>query len=310
MSIICVGEMLIDFISTDIGSSLLNSVNFIKKAGGAPANVAAVASRLGSKSYFLGKVGNDSFGKFLKGSLEYHKVDSKMLLTDKDLPTTLAFVSLEKNGERDFSFVEGADRNLKIEEVNMDFIDSASILHFGSATALLGKELKKTYKYLYNHAREQRKFISFDPNYRSAFWSENKETFIKESLDFIKYSNFLKLSEEELELISQEKKLEEGVKRLHQEGAKIIAVTLGKKGTFISYKENKEIIESIKVEAIDTTGAGDAFVGAFLHYFSKEKNVDFNIIKNCVSKANRVAAMICTKMGAMEAIDILNSDSL
>lgn len=308
MSIICVGELLIDFISTDIGNNLVNSSNFVKKAGGAPANVAAVASRLGSKSYFCGKVGKDAFGSFLKQSLEYHNVDTSMLVEDSVHPTTLAFVSLEENGERDFSFVNGADRDLQLNEVDLNLIDESAVLHFGSATGLLEGNLRQTYKDLYNYSKEKGKFLSFDPNHRGAFWEGKDEEFKTLSLEFIKKADFLKVSEEELYLLSGIENIEDGVNLLHKTGAKTIAVTLGSKGTYLSNGKESRIVESIKINAIDTTGAGDAFVGAFLHYLQLEKlNIaDFQILVNCVEKANKVAATVCTKMGAMEALDIIS----
>lgn len=310
MSIICTGELLIDFISQNIGNNLCNSSTFLKKAGGAPANVSAVISRLGGKGLFCGKVGDDSFGEFLEKSLISHGVDCSLLYKDKKHSTTLAFVSLEENGERDFSFVRAADSYLKYSELDLNILKEASVFHFGSATGFLEGDLKETYCKLLDFAVENNKVISFDPNYRDAFWKNNKVEFIENSLNFVKYADILKISEEELFILTGLKDFQEAVKFLHEKGAKLITVTLGKEGTFVSNGSLKETIPSIKVKSIDSTGAGDAFIGAFLYYVEANGLIldDFEKIKSYISKANVVAAKVCTKMGAMEALDVISED--
>lgn len=307
MSIICVGELLIDFISQDVGNKLENTDSFLKKAGGAPANVSCVLSRLGQDALFLGKVGDDSFGNFLEKQLKKHGVNTSLLKRDEKVSTTLAFVSIEEDGERDFSFVRGADANLEFSDLKMDELEKAKVIHFGSATSFLEGELKKTYKVLLEKALEKNKFISFDPNYRSAFWKGREEEFINEILYFIEKSDFLKLSEEEFKIICQTDNMKQGLAYLHKLGAKIIAITLGSRGTYISNGLESTILESISIKAIDTTGAGDAFVGAFIHHLLLNKlNInDFNLVKNCVIEANKIAALVCTKYGAMEALDVI-----
>lgn len=308
MSIVCIGELLIDFISQDIGNNLQSSNLFLKKAGGAPANVAAVISRLGGKGLFCGKVGKDAFGSFLEDTLVSHGVDCSLLIKDSSASTTLAFVSLQADGERDFSFIRGADKNLNISDIEISKIENSSIFHFGSATGFLDGNLKDTYYKLLDYAIEKNKIISFDPNYRDAFWKNNKEDFIKNSMFFIKHCHILKISEEELHLLTDIKDISTAVNFLHKCGAKIIAVTLGKNGTFISNGLQNEIIPSIKITSIDSTGAGDAFIGSFLYYIEKNNLdlTDFDLIKNCVNKSNIIAAKVCTKMGAMEALSVIN----
>lgn len=301
MSIFCIGELLIDFLPKNIS----NEEYLLKKAGGAPANVCATISKLGTESFFCGKIGSDSFGNFLESELNKFNVNTYFLKRDFSINTTLAFVTLDNNGEREFSFVRGADKNLHISEVELDKINS-SILHFGSATGFLEGDLKDTYYKLFNYAKEKKLFISFDPNYRQAFWGDNKIEFIEHSHYFIKNSDFVKLSDEELEIITGEKDLNKGSSILHKLGAKIIAVTLGKDGTYISLNGDSAIIPSIKIQVIDTTGAGDAFVGAFLHFLHNNiKSYDFNDIKAIVEKSNKIAAKVCTELGALEAIEKL-----
>jgi fructokinase len=144
-SVVCMGELLIDFFCTDVEIDLVKGQNFQKQAGGAPANVCATIAKLGGVSHFCGKVGNDPFGHFLKKTLDDAKVDTSMLVLDGLHPTTLAFVSLKANGERDFVFNRGADAFLVEEAIDKDKLREASILHFGSATALLSDPFQSTY---------------------------------------------------------------------------------------------------------------------------------------------------------------------
>ncbi|SHJ68987.1 carbohydrate kinase family protein [Tepidibacter formicigenes] len=309
-NIVCIGELLIDFICSDIDTSLVHGQNFIKKAGGAPANVSAAISKLGGSALFAGKVGNDSFGVFLEKTLQESCVDTSMLILDEKVNTTLAFVSLNSNGERDFVFNRGADELLEYDELDEDKIRSAKIIHFGSATALLGGKLKDTYLKVMEFSKKENIFISFDPNYRTDLWKNRLNEFIDISRKCIKYADFIKVSDEEIKIISKEDDLREGVKVFHELGAKIVAVTLGKDGTLISNGKEMKIIESIKIKSIDSTGAGDAFVGAALYKISNLENpknlvYDFDKLKEIISFSNKVGAVVCTKLGAISSLPTL-----
>ncbi|MCR3759575.1 carbohydrate kinase [Clostridium felsineum] len=305
-NVLCIGELLIDFICSDIDTTLSKGENFKKKAGGAPANVTAAISKLGGSASFLGKVGADPFGQFLKDTLEEVKVDTSMLIMDRNSNTTLAFVSLQANGERDFVFNRGADALLTYDEINLNKVYSNKIIHFGSATALLGGDMTDTYLKIMKEAKKKGIFISFDPNYRDNLWGSRTEEFKDISRECMELADFVKLSDDELKIISGKETLEEGIKSLASEDM-VIAVTLGKEGTLISRGKETEIIESIKVKSIDSTGAGDAFVGAFLYKLSQAiepKKVlnDFSEIKKVTCFANKVGAIVCTKLGAISAL--------
>ena len=309
--ILCIGELLIDYICSDINVTLDKGVNFVKKAGGAPANVAVAISKLGGKAFFAGKVGKDSFGKFLKDMLEENGVDTSMLIEDKYSNTTLAFVSLQSNGERDFIFNRGADELHKYEEVNEETVENCEILHFGSATALLGGPSKDTYIKVMKLSKVKEKFISFDPNYRGDLWKDRVDEFIEVAKECIKIADFVKVSDEELKLISGQANLDKGVEVLHDIGAGIIAVTLGKEGTLISNGLEYKTIQSLKIKSIDSTGAGDAFVGAFLCQLGdldEPKLIvkDFEKLESITSFANKIGAIVCTKLGAIPSIPTLN----
>lgn len=309
-TVLCVGELLIDFFCTDVDVNLVDGQHFSKQAGGAPANVSAAIAKLGGKASFLGKVGDDPFGKFLKQTLDQERVDTSMLLFEQGTPTTLAFVSLQGNGERDFVFNRGADRLVTPEDLDKEQIKQASIVHFGSATALLNDPFKQTYLDLMDEAKENGQFISFDPNYRGDLWKGSEDEFISLSKQGIQKADFVKLSEDELKIVSGESDRESALDILHGWGAKTVAVTLGKEGTLISTGATRTLIDSIKVKSIDSTGAGDAFIGAVLFQISgleqpKEFAQDFEQLQKFVTLANRVGAIVCTKVGAIAALPTL-----
>jgi fructokinase len=303
-SIVCIGELLIDFFCTDVDINLIEGQNFQKQAGGAPANVCAAIAKLGGTALFSGKVGNDPFGQFLKKTLDDVQVDTSMIVFDNIHPTTLAFVSLQANGERDFVFNRGADAFLVEEEIDPVKLNEAAIHHFGSATALLSDPFQSTYFHVMRNAKEQGKFISFDPNYRKDLWKNRLPEFIDLAKRGIALADFVKVSDEELKLITGTNKLAEGTDYLHELGAKIVAVTLGSEGTYLSNGQNSEIVPSVKIKSIDSTGAGDAFVGATLYQFAKDDSAfeDFETLKEIISFSNKVGAFVCTKVGAISAL--------
>lgn len=301
----CIGEVLIDFVAEQQGSDLSKANHFTKKAGGAPANVACAISKLGGNGIFIGSVGDDPFGKFLLETLKNEGVDVSLTQLSETF-TTLAFVSLAEDGERDFVFSRGADKELKY---NPDLRKNlpGNILHLGAATALLGGPLEKTYgKYLFDGLTKDM-FICFDPNFRGDLWKDAKETFIKKCMPFVEKSHLCKFSSEEAQLISGKKDLHDACDSLHKIGTKIITVTMGKEGTLLSMKGTKKIIPSVKVTPVDTTGAGDAFIGCLLYQISDLGNFepvfeDFSLVENMVAKANKAGAITTTNYGAIVAL--------
>lgn len=302
--VICIGELLIDFICTDIGVSLSEGKDFLKKAGGAPANVTSAISRLGGKASFAGSVGSDPFGDFLEGTLLKEGVDTRFLKKEKKA-TTMSFVSIQEDGERDFVFSRGADELYKPCDEEAIQMKESDIFHFGSATALLGGELTETYNNFFELAKKQGKLISFDPNYRDNLWAGREKKFIELSKQYIGKSHIVKVSDAEVCFITGISNVEEAARSLSKLGEKILLVTLGKKGTMVVYNDKIIIIDSIKINSVDSTGAGDAFVGALLYKIaSSNKNIldSENEFLDAVKFANVVGALTCTKMGAIEAI--------
>jgi fructokinase len=305
--VVCVGELLIDFFCVDIDVDLKVGANFVKQAGGAPANVTAAIAKLGGNAALVGKVGNDQFGQYLIDVMNDANVDTTMVSKDEQFRTTMAFVSLQANGERDFVFYRGADEQLNNNELDLEKVTAAKVLHFGSATAMLGGTALETYFSLMDMAKEKGIFLSFDPNFRENLWEGREKEFIERAKLAISNADLVKVSEEELKLISGLNSLEEGVLSLHQLGAKVITVTLGGNGTFISNGIEQSIIPSISVKSVDSTGAGDAFIGALLYQISNEENPssflhDVTKQKEMVSFSNKVGALTCTKIGAISSL--------
>jgi fructokinase len=306
-NIFCIGELLIDMVCVD-GKGLKNGEKFEKKAGGAPANVAASISKLEGNAYFLGQVGNDFFGKHLIELLKSLNINTEMVVEKGS--TTIALVGIDENGERNFDFLRGSDGEYTFDNIKLSEITTSDIIHFGSATGFLEGELKETYFKLLDYAKANNIYVSFDPNYRDALITSDKlELFVEDSISFLRKSDFTKLSDEELFLLTKEKDITIGVNKLHQLGVKVVTVTLGAKGTYISVDGNHEIMPSIKIKQVDSTGAGDAFVGAVLKQLSDledKRNISFEEWKDIISFANKVGAITCTNYGAIASMPTLS----
>ena len=295
--VICPGEALIDFVSMDIGKTLKATDGFIKKAGGAPANVAAAISKLGAEAYFCGTVGDDAFGGFLEDTLNNNNINTELLFKIKN-NTTFASVSLMENGERDFEFARDADECLTFDMIS-DRLEEFDLYHFGSATAFMGGNLKDTYFKLKEYAKSNNKIISFDANYRESLFGNNKEEFIKCCKEFIVDSNIVKLSEEEAKLISGIEDIKEASQYIVNLGCENLMVTLGKEGTLLSNREKQILIKTKEVKMKDATGAGDAFIGAVIAQILNEPGKSMEKI---VEMANLVGGITTTKLGALESI--------
>ena len=311
--ILCIGEALIDMICTDKGSSLSDGDHFLKKAGGAPTNVAAAIAALGGNVDIVTKVGKDPFGTHIIEVLKSFGISTDTITIDPLHFTTFAFVSLMENGERDFYFNRGADGLLTREDVAHINMSTFTIAHFGSATAFLPGPLQATYEYLLGQAKNFHHFISFDPNYRELLFGDKKEEFIKRSIAFIQECNFFKVSDEEAFLITGQSNIQDAAAYFTRMSKAIFAITLGKEGTLFGMNGETSLIPSIPIHPIDTTGAGDAFVGAVLYQLSKYSIAEINMLEkdgwiNIFTNANKAGARTCEYMGAMEAFKHLSND--
>ncbi len=309
--ILCIGEALIDMICTDKGRSLLQGQHFLKKPGGAPTNVAAAVAALGGVVELIAKVGDDPFGRQLISVMEEFGVGTRWVKLSKDYFTTFAFVSLMEDGERDFVFNRGADGQLHLQEVEEVDLDDVAVVHFGSATGFLPGPLQAAYYGLLQKALRKDIFISFDPNYRQLLFRDNTREFVDHSWNFLDACQFFKLSDEEALLITGRATVADAVTVLTGKTRAVFAITLGKEGTLFGYGGVTEVIPSIPVVPVDTTGAGDAFVGAVLYQLAAAgtalREVDAASWRRIIANANKAGARTCEYMGAMEAFKHLNN---
>lgn len=311
LKILCIGEALIDMICTDNGKTLSQGENFLKKTGGAPTNVAAAIAALGGQVTMSARVGNDPFGLQLIATMKDFGVSTDSMLLDENNFTTFAFVSLMEDGERDFVFNRGADGQLSEADIERIDLDEFGIVHFGSATAFLPGPLQQAYTSLLKKAQQKNLFISFDPNYRQLLFKNNLASFIEQSWFFMQHCNFLKLSDEEAMLITNTTVLMDAAQILLTQTTGLFTITLGKEGTMLGYKGNISILPSISIKPVDTTGAGDAFVGAVLYQLSllaNQKDLPVETWNSIITNANKAGARTCEYHGAMEAFKHLSND--
>lgn len=311
--ILCIGEALIDMICTDKGKTLSEGDHFLKKTGGAPTNVAAAIAALGGKVELSAKVGTDPFGKQLVEEMQRFGVSTKWMLQDSNFFTTFAFVSLMEDGERDFYFNRGADGQLNRDEIEAIDLDGISIIHFGSATAFLPGPLQAAYQHLLQRALLKNIFISFDPNYRQLLFRNDQQSFIDQSWNFLSCCHFFKVSDEEAMLITGATTLQDAATILLEKTTATFAITLGKEGTMLGFNNTTSIIPSIPVKPIDTTGAGDAFVGAVLYQLCEKTLPEIKGLSavqwaGIMTNGNKAGARTCEYMGAMDAFRHLSND--
>ncbi len=302
--ITALGEALIDF--TPSGVSQAGMRVFEQNPGGAPANALAVFAKFGEKAAFIGKVGNDMHGQFLKETMGNAGIDTKGLIISDDVFTTLAFVSLNDKGEREFSFARkpGADTCLMKEEVDVSIIENTDIFHVGSLS-LTDEPSRSATFYALEKAKEFGKIISYDPNYRALLW-DSKEKAIEGMRSLLDYVDVMKLSDEETFLLTDIEEPQAAAKALLNNGISIVAVTLGADGAYICTKEGGAFVAGFASDVVDTTGAGDSFWGGFLYRLSKSgkcpEEVSLEEAKEFARFGNAVASLCVEKRGGIPAI--------
>ena len=305
--ITALGELLIDF--TESGVSKAGMKLFEQNPGGAVANVLAAAARLGERTAFIGKVGNDMHGAFLKETLENAGIDTKGLMLSDEFFTTLAFVALSATGERTFSFARkpGADTQLTADEVDESILQSTEILHVGSLS-LTDEPARSATHHAVKLAKKHCATISYDPNYRTSLWPD-EEAAKARMRELLPHVDVMKLSDEETILLTDIESPAEAAKRLNNMGVSCVAVTLGKQGALVSVGGENKIVPGYSLPAIDTTGAGDAFWGGFLHrMLALKKRPDelaLDEAADCAAWGNAVATCCVQKRGGIPAMPSL-----
>lgn len=302
--VVALGELLIDF--TENGTSVQGNPVYEANPGGAPCNVLAMLNKAGKKTAFIGKVGQDIFGKRLKAVLEETGIDVSSLVMDADVRTTLAFVETFADGDRDFSFYRnpGADMMLREDELNVDLLKDTRIFHFGTLS-MTHEEVRKATKTAIRIAKESGALVSFDPNLREPLWKSLDEA--KEQVAYgLSQCDILKISDNEIRWFTGEEDFDAGIAKLRSEyDIALIMLSMGKDGSRAYYKDLRvEAAPFLQENTIETTGAGDTFGGCCLYHvleygidgFDEEK------LRKMLTFANAAASIITTRKGALRVM--------
>ncbi|MFB3894948.1 MAG: PfkB family carbohydrate kinase [bacterium] len=309
VEILCLGELLIDFVATTADVTIGNAPGFVKAPGGAPANVAVGVAKLGHTSGFVGKVGEDAFGHYLAQVLSENGVDVTFLKFEPTARTTLVFVGVRSDGNKDMLFYRnpGADMFLSPEDLNKTYFQTAKIFHYGSISMIDPLPRKTTFAAL-RLAKKYGLVTSYDPNLRLSLWPspEASREQIREGFHF---ADIVKLSEEEWELITGTKDFDAGCQKIFAYGVKWIIISRGEKGCYFNNGRIHKYFGGLSVPVVETTGAGDGFVAAVLVGLLETQPTQINLdtltpdeISDILDRANAVGALTTTKPGAIPAL--------
>lgn len=306
--VVCFGELLIDFVATENGVSLAEATTFAKAPGGAPANVAAGLAKFGLPSAFVGKVGDDEFGRMLAHLLAAVGVNVSGVRFDETARTALAFVSLKENGERDFMFYRhpSADMLLRPEELDRQLVANASIFHFGSIP-LITSPADAAQRAAMQMAKEGGALLSYDPNLRLPLWPSAAAA--RAGIFSIwKEAHLIKISDEELRFLVG-KDSDEAAQSVLRPNHKLLLVTEGGAGCRYYTADFHGRVPGFSVDAIDTTGAGDAFVAGFLSQLCEDAALweDETRLRAALRFANAAGALTTTQRGAIPALPSLSA---
>ena len=296
-----IGEVLIDF--SPIGKGLSGNPAYEMNPGGAIANVLAAYCALGGSAAFIGAVGKDFFAEFLEEKLNSRGIDTSGLIKISDAHTTLAYIFLNSDLQPSYHFMRenGADAKLERAMINLNAIDQARALHFGGFS--LSKEPQcDAVMFAAKYAKKKGKLVTFDANYRDSVWKD-EETAVKRFKSATDLADIVKLSQDEALMITGKTDAEAAAKEVFSSGKKAVFVTLGKRGVYFKCKDECGLVEAYDVEVKDTTGCGDAFMGAVLYQLLNEPA---KMAHEIIKFASAVSALCATKFGAMPAMSSRN----
>jgi fructokinase len=310
--VVCMGELLVDFVATGRNVPIAASPGFVRAPGGAPANVAVALNRLGLSSRFVGKVGSDPFGDYLRGVLADAGVDTRYLLSDASARTTAAFAAVWDDGRKEFFFYRnpGADMMLNAEEIVPEILAGARCFHYGSIT-LASEPAAAAQRKATALARDLGLMITYDPNYRPTLWpgeSAARET-IREAFS---HCHMAKVSDEEWEIATGERTLEAGIEAILAKGVELVVISRGAAGAVAATRRHMVSAPAWQVPVVETTGAGDGFLAGMVARLLPERErlgslalVDKAVLEESLSFANAVGAITCTRPGAIPALPSL-----
>ena len=306
--LVSIGEALIDFIPDKSGCEFYEVTNFSPKIGGAPANVCGAFSRLGGSARFITQLGRDPFGEKIIRELNGYGIDTSCISQTDEANTALAFVSLDRKGNRTFSFYRkpSADMLLSPEKIKSEWFEDVFALHFCSVS--LGDfPMKNAHYAAIEAARKHGGIISFDPNLRFQLW-ENPNELKNTVLEFIPLADIIKVSEEELEFITGERDYKKAMPKLFTGNVKMVVYTCGSEGAYVFTENNVSFSKAHEVEVRDTTGAGDGFIGSFL-WKLKDIGITAQTLseigereqRECLDFANAFCTESVQKFGAIDS---------
>ena len=304
MDVVALGELLIDF--TENGISSQGNPLFEANPGGAPCNVLAMLTKLGHKTAFIGKVGNDFFGKQLEDAIKEIGINVTGLRKDDKVHTTLALVHTYPDGDRDFSFYRdpGADMMLTEEEIPEELILETRIFHFGTLS-MTHEKVRRATKKAVAIAKQAGAIISFDPNIREPLWNSMDEA-REQVLYGLGQCHILKISDNEIQWLTGKNDYTEAVKWIREKyDIPLILVSMGKEGSRAYYQDRMvEKAPFINENTIETTGAGDTFCACVFHYICKHglENLTEKNLKEMLTYANAAASIITTRKGALRVM--------
>ena len=305
MDILTIGEILIDL--TQTGRDEKGIPQFAANPGGAPANLAVAAAKLGAQTAFIGRVGDDAFGRYLTEVLRENGVDASGVAVDKTYPTTMAVVSVDARGERDFSFYRSANADvmLSASDIPDAALRQAKLVHFGSVSLTADPSRAATLDAV-RRAKAMGKTITYDPNYRANLWPD-ADTAVAQMKAPLGLVDILKVSDEELPLLTGTADCAAGTAALAEQGVKLIFVTLGPDGVFYRLGEKTGHVPGVRCTVGDTTGAGDTFFGAALSKLCKEDLAALTpeTLEPILAFANKAASITTSRRGAIPAMPTL-----
>ena len=300
-----IGELLIDF--TCLSTDADGYPTLAAHPGGAPANYLAALTKFGAKTAMIGKVGNDAFGRLLIKTLKGTGIDTRGMLVSDDVFTTLAFVTLDDSGDREFSFARkpGADTQLRFDEIDLGVIDASKVLHFGTLSMTNEPARDATYKAV-EYAAGHGKLISFDPNLRKPLWDDLDEA-KRQMLWGLKHADIVKISDEETEFLFGIAPEEAAKHIIDSFGVRLVYVTCGAEGCFYRTKTASGFVKALSGIAVkDTTGAGDIFGGSAMYGLLRAGGVPEKLtaeeLENIVSFACASAGLSTTRAGGISSV--------